>query len=215
MLEVQNRRVLGKIHMAYTELLSKGSLFLVRINHDQWPYHEKEEAMQMEGYSCWFKQSASRQRKICSSSLSILNIKFSLDIDWGSHVPNLYFFRELSKLFLYTEDTQIQYLVSLKKRQFFFIKDSDRTDEDVGGLWGKKVPTWRPVKSIFSSVQFSSVAQPCPTLKPHESQQARPPCLSPTPGVHSNSRPSSRYFKMMYFKKEKEINYTECCCQIK
>ena len=43
------------------------------------------------------------------------------------------------------------------------------------------------------SIQFSSVAQLCPTLWPHESQHARPPCLSPTPGVHPNSRPSSRW----------------------
>ena len=44
---------------------------------------------------------------------------------------------------------------------------------------------------MFSSVQFSSVTQLCPTLQPHESQHARPPCPSPTPRVHSNSRPSS------------------------
>ena len=43
------------------------------------------------------------------------------------------------------------------------------------------------------SVQFSSVAQSCPTLRPHESQHARPPCPSPTPGVHSDSRPSSQW----------------------
>ena len=30
-------------------------------------------------------------------------------------------------------------------------------------------------------------------LRPHESQHARTPCLSPTPGVHSNSCPSSRW----------------------
>ena len=41
----------------------------------------------------------------------------------------------------------------------------------------------------FSSV--SSVTQLCPTLWPHESQHARPPCPSSSPGVHSNSRPSS------------------------
>ena len=29
------------------------------------------------------------------------------------------------------------------------------------------------------------------SLRPHESQHARPPCPSPTPGVHSNSHPSS------------------------
>ena len=31
------------------------------------------------------------------------------------------------------------------------------------------------------------------SLRPHESQHARPPCPSPTPGVHSNSRPSSQW----------------------
>ena len=42
----------------------------------------------------------------------------------------------------------------------------------------------------FSSVQFShSVVSD--SLRPHESQHARPPRPSPTPGVHSNSHPSS------------------------
>ena len=40
---------------------------------------------------------------------------------------------------------------------------------------------------------FSSVAQSCSTLWPHESQHSRPPCPSPTPGVHSDSCPSSRW----------------------
>ena len=43
------------------------------------------------------------------------------------------------------------------------------------------------------SVQFSSVAQSCLTLRPHESQRTRPPCPSPSPGVHSDSRPLSRW----------------------
>ena len=30
------------------------------------------------------------------------------------------------------------------------------------------------------------------SLRPHESQRARPPCPSPTPGVHSDSRPLSQ-----------------------
>ena len=42
-------------------------------------------------------------------------------------------------------------------------------------------------------VQFSSVTQSCPTLRPHESQHARPSCPSPTPGVHWDSRPSSQW----------------------
>ena len=30
------------------------------------------------------------------------------------------------------------------------------------------------------------------SLRPHESQHARPPCPSPTPGVHPDSDPSSQ-----------------------
>ena len=45
--------------------------------------------------------------------------------------------------------------------------------------------------SQFSSVQFSrSVVSD--SSQPHESQHARPPCPSPTPGVHSDSRLSSQ-----------------------
>ena len=44
---------------------------------------------------------------------------------------------------------------------------------------------------VFSSVQFSrSVVSD--SLRPHESQHARPPCPSPTPEVYSNSCPLSR-----------------------
>ena len=43
----------------------------------------------------------------------------------------------------------------------------------------------------INSVQFSrSVVSN--SLRPHESQHARPPCPSPTPGVHPDSRPSSQ-----------------------
>ena len=45
----------------------------------------------------------------------------------------------------------------------------------------------------FSSVQFSSVSQSCPTLQPHESQHTKPPCPSPTPRVHSDSRSSNQW----------------------
>ena len=41
----------------------------------------------------------------------------------------------------------------------------------------------------FSSVQFS-LSVMSDSLRPHESQHARPPCPSPTPGVYSNTCPS-------------------------
>ena len=44
----------------------------------------------------------------------------------------------------------------------------------------------------FSSVQFSrSIVSD--SLRPQESQHTRPPCPSPTPRVHSDSHPSSRW----------------------
>ena len=45
-------------------------------------------------------------------------------------------------------------------------------------------------KVCFNSVQFSHSVM-SKSLWPHELQHARPPCPSWTPGVHSNSRPSS------------------------
>ena len=48
-----------------------------------------------------------------------------------------------------------------------------------------KIAVW------VQSVQFSSVTQACVTLCNPTNYHARPPCPSPTPEVHSNSRPSS------------------------
>ena len=52
---------------------------------------------------------------------------------------------------------------------------------------------WRkPILIIISSVQFrcSVVSN---SLRPHESQHARPPCPSPTPRVHPNPCPLSQW----------------------
>ena len=55
---------------------------------------------------------------------------------------------------------------------------------------------WLGVKLclLFSIVVgVSSVTQSYLTLQPHESQHARPPCPSPTPGAYPNSCPSSQW----------------------
>ena len=51
-------------------------------------------------------------------------------------------------------------------------------------FWGSKIT------ADGDSVQFSCLVM-SDSLRPHELQHARLPCPSPTPGVHSNSRPSS------------------------
>ena len=64
-----------------------------------------------------------------------------------------------------------------------------RSWEDIGPFTSRG---FRSSKEI-SSVQFSSSVV-SDSLWPHELQHARPPCPSPTPGVHSNSRPLSWWY---------------------
>ena len=53
---------------------------------------------------------------------------------------------------------------------------------------------WENPLEEMAWVQFSSVAQSCPTLcDPHELQHTRPPCPSPTPRAYSNSCPLSQW----------------------
>ena len=84
--------------------------------------------------------------------------------------------------------------------------------QDRGGRL-KRTSTMR----TFSSVQFSrSVVSN--SLRPHESQHARPPCSSPTPGVHSDSCPlTDEWIKTMwsihtmkYYSALREENPTTC-----
>ena len=48
------------------------------------------------------------------------------------------------------------------------------------------------INDSISSVQFTRSVM-SDSLWHHELQHARPPCPSPTPGVHSDSRPSSQW----------------------
>ena len=70
-------------------------------------------------------------------------------------------------------------------------------EQQTGSKFGKEY-----IKAVYchpsyltymqSSVQFSYSVM-SDSLPPHESQHARPPCPSQTPGVHSDSRPSSQW----------------------
>ena len=57
-------------------------------------------------------------------------------------------------------------------------------------FWSVKLFTLESFNN--SSVQFSCSVV-FDSLRPHESQHARPPCPSPAPGVHSDSRPLSQW----------------------
>ena len=85
--------------------------------------------------------------------------------------------------------------------QLFLIENSFRTFPlsilvtiTLKFLFGQShLKTCFPELGILLSDQIRSVAQSCPTLRPHESPHTRPPCPSPTPGVHSDSRPWSQW----------------------
>ena len=59
--------------------------------------------------------------------------------------------------------------------------ESMRCSGDRRGIVGRPMTDFFLVSSVVSD-----------SLRPHEPQHARPPCPSPTPGVYSNSCPSSR-----------------------
>ena len=79
--------------------------------------------------------------------------------------------------------------------------DCSLPGSSVHGIFQARVLEWvatafSEIPTQFSSVQFSSVqfsrSVVSNSLQPHESHHARPPCPSPTPGVHTNSCASSR-----------------------
>ena len=59
-------------------------------------------------------------------------------------------------------------------------------------MQAQKISSSQVKRHILSSVQFSCWVV-SDFLWPHESQHARPPCLSPTIWVHPDSRPSSQW----------------------
>ena len=80
-------------------------------------------------------------------------------------------------------------------------RESDTIEQLTLSIWHKSTSLYGNLESVVYaknmlyfinvSVQFSrSVVSD--SLRPHESQHAKPPCPSPTPGVHSHSRPSSQ-----------------------
>ena len=69
-------------------------------------------------------------------------------------------------------------------------EDPDRLLQSMGSQRVRH--DWAPSLSFLGLVQFSCSVVSY-SLRPHESQHARPSCPSPTPGVHWDSRPSSQW----------------------
>ena len=68
--------------------------------------------------------------------------------------------------------------------------DCSPPGSSVHGNFQARILEWVAISNY--SVQFSYSVM-SDALRPHELQHTRPPCPPPTPGVHSNSRPLSRW----------------------
>ena len=74
---------------------------------------------------------------------------------------------------------------------FVFLGSKISADGDWSHEIKRRLLLGRKVMTNLSSLQFSRSVV-FNSLRPHESQHTRPPCPSPTPGVHSDSHPSSQ-----------------------
>ena len=74
---------------------------------------------------------------------------------------------------------------------FIFLGSIITTDGDCSHEIKKILAPWKKNYDQPSSVQFSHSVM-SGSLQPHEPQHARPPCPSPTPGVHRNPYPLSQ-----------------------
>ena len=88
----------------------------------------------------------------------------------------------------YTDDTTFMAKSKEELNSVLLKEESEKVHLKLS-IYKTKITASGPT-SLVQSVQFSRSVM-SDSLRPHESQHARPPCPSPSPGVHSDSRPSS------------------------
>ena len=112
------------------------------------------------------------------------------ELDFLNNILNCLYFAKYRAIDSFSVYFQIKALLKKKKKEegFHFLLFYSVSGQEIVLLnylfCGK-------TQFVGRSVQFSSVALSCLTLQPHEPQHSRPPCPSPTPGVHLNPCPLS------------------------
>ena len=100
-----------------------------------------------------------------------------LRVSWTARRSNQSILKEISP------EYSLEGLMLKLKLQYFgyLMRRADSFEKTLmlGGIGGRR-------RRGQQRMRFSSVAQSCPTLRPHGPQHARPPCPSPTPEVHPN-----------------------------
>ena len=84
-------------------------------------------------------------------------------------------------------------LITIHEESYFSIQKAEIRDKKRISYFTKppslRQTPWEIHSNTSDQISRSVVSD---FLRPHESQHARPPCPSPTPGVHSDSRPLSQ-----------------------
>ena len=115
-------------------------------------------------------------------------------------IVNTFFQQHKRRIYTWTSpngqyQNQIDYILCSQRWRTFIQSAKTRPGSDHELLIAKfrlKLKKVGKISRPFSSVQFShSVASN--SLWPHEPQHTRPPCPSPTPGVHPNPCPLSQW----------------------
>ena len=85
----------------------------------------------------------------------------------------------------------MEYYSATKKNEImpFTVTWMDSQSVILSEISQTKKEKYRMASLISDQISRSVVSD---SLRPHESQHARPPCPSPTPGVHSDACPSSQ-----------------------
>ena len=87
------------------------------------------------------------------------------------------------------------YKINTQKSLAFLYTNNEKSEREIKRSIPFTIATKRikypGINLSKKTVQFSCSVM-SDSLRPHEPQHARLPCPSPTPGVHSNSHPSSR-----------------------
>ena len=139
---------------------------------------------------------------VLEDNVSYLKISSFLDI-WHKNVLLFYYIARVPKWItlcpgvwqifwrVLKESVCVRICWKKNKRNFLYIK----LKQDYVGNMSLLIVYKNEIRTLpntISSVQFShSVVSD--SLQPHESQHTRPPCPSPSPRVHSDSRPLSRW----------------------
>ena len=107
----------------------------------------------------------------------------SCPLSWWCHPTHPYY-----PLFLLSYHENVQDLLELTpKRGHFHLGELECKSRKSRDIWSNR-QVW-PWSTQSDQISHSVVSN---SLRLHESQHVRPPCPSPTPGIHWDSRPSSQ-----------------------